>query len=301
MKYFKTTGLSGAAALFLFSGAAGADESLFGYVRGAETLPKRAVELVQTVTRRWDKGAGDYTAYDSKTELEYGVTDRFTGAVYLLGQSVSTQGLQIDGYIPGDESSGLKLSGVEVSAKYNFLSPAKDDLGLAAYVSGAYSTLDPHSGQKKDKYTVETWLLAQKNFLDDQLVWVGNVGLESTYAVRLPVDGMVLTQDQWPTTPEMEIAVLAGTGLSYRVAPNWFVGAEALYDSEFETGVGQERWSVQAGPNIHYGARDWWFTATWLPQLAGGGFETYPGQTDTHLHLIEKTRQEFRLKVGFNF
>ena len=212
MKYFKTTGLSGAAALFLFSGAAGADESLFGYVRGAETLPKRAVELVQTVTRRWDKGAGDYTAYDSKTELEYGVTDRFTGAVYLLGQSVSTQGLQIDGYIPRDESSGLKLSGVEVSAKYNFLSPAKDDFGLAAYVSGAYSTLDPHSGQKKDKYTVETWLLAQKNFLDDQLVWVGNVGLESTYAVRLPVDGMVLTQDQWPTTPEMEIGFMAGTG-----------------------------------------------------------------------------------------
>lgn len=278
-----------------------ADEALFGYLRGAETLPKGATEVVQHLTRRWDKGAGSYTAYDSKTELEHGFTDRFTGAAYILGQSVNTQGLLIDGYIPADANTGPKFSGVELSAKYNFLSPAKDDFGLSIYVSGTYASLDPHSGQKKDKYMVETWLLAQKNFLDDQLIWVGNLGLESTYAVRLPIEGMTLTQDQWPTTPEMELGILAGTGLSYRVAPNWYVGAEALYDSEYETEVGRERWSLQAGPNVHYGAKNWWFTATWLPQLKGGGFETYPGQTDTNLHLIEKTKQEVRLKVGFNF
>jgi len=299
MKNLMTTGLGGAAALCLFSGAALADESLFGYLRGAETLPKGATELVQTVTRRWDKGAGSYTAYDSKTELEHGVTDRFTGAVYLLGQSVNTQGLLIDGYIPRDENSGLRLSGMEVSAKYNFLSPAKDDFGLAAYMSGAYSTLDPHSGQKKDKYTVETWLLAQKNFLDDQFVWVGNLGLESTYAKRKPIEGLPAGFD-WPTGPEMEIGVLAGTGVSYRIAPKWFIGAEALYDTEFETEVGQERWSVQAGPNIHYGDKNWWFTLSWLPQLRGGG-EKFAAQNDTNLHLIEKTKQEVRIKLGFNF
>jgi hypothetical protein len=285
----------------LITPVAQADEALFGYLRGAETLPKGANEVVQHLTRRWDKGAGEYTAYDSKTEFEHGFTDRFTGALYVLGQSVSSQGLQIDGYIQQDISTGMKYSGIEVSAKYNFLSPVKDDFGLAAYVSGASTHLDPHSGQKKDKYTIETWLLAQKNFLDDQLVWVGNVGLESTYAVRFPVGGETLTQEQWPTTPEMEIATLIGTGVSYRVAANWFVGVEALYDAEYETEVGQERWSIQAGPNVHYGAKDWWFTATWLPQLSGGGFENYPGQTDTNLHLIEKTKQEFRLKLGFNF
>ena len=278
-----------------------ADESLFGYLQGAETLPKGATEVIQHLTKRWDKGQGEYTAYDSKTEFEYGFTDRFTGAVYLLAQSVNTAGLQIDGYIPADIDSGMKYSGIEISAKYNFLSPVKDDFGLAVYASGLSTRLDPHSGQSKNKYTVETWLLAQKNFLDDQLVWVVNVGLESTYAVRHPVDGMTLTQEQWPTTPEMEIATLIGTGISYRVAANWFIGVEALYDAEYETEVGQERWSIQAGPNVHYGVKDWWFTATWLPQLNGGGFENYPGQTDTNLHLIEKTKQEFRLKFGLNF
>jgi hypothetical protein len=88
--------------------------------------------------------------------------------------------------------------------------------------------------------------------------------------------------------------------LSYRVAPRWFVGAEIVYDTEFETEVGQERWSVQAGPSVHYAQQKWWATLTWLPQLRGGG-EMYEGQTETDLHLIEKTETEVRLKVGFNF
>ncbi|MES1997686.1 MAG: DUF6662 family protein [Pseudomonadota bacterium] len=299
MKHVTISRFGSAAALALFSAAADADESLFGYLKGAETLPKGATEVVQTVTRRWDKGAGDYTAYDSKTELEYGVTDRFTSAVYLLGQSVKTQDILIDGYIPMDADTGFKLSGFEVSAKYNFLSPAKDDFGLAGYVSGAYTTLDPHSGQKKDKYTVEGWLLGQKNFLDDQLVWVSNLGMEATYAKRKPIDNLPVGFD-WPTEPEMEIGIMAGTGVSYRVAPKWFVGAEALYDTEFETAVGQERWSVQAGPNVHYGDKNWWFTLSWMPQLRGGG-EKFAQQDNMNLHLIEKTKQEVRLKVGFNF
>ena len=98
----------------------------------------------------------------------------------------------------------------------------------------------------------------------------------------------------------MEIGILAGTGVSYRIAPKWFIGAEVLYDTEFETEVGQERWSVQAGPNIHYGDKNWWFTLSWLPQLRGGG-EKFAAQNDTNLHLIEKTKQEVRVKLGFNF
>jgi hypothetical protein len=37
-----------------------------------------------------------------------------------------------------------------------------------------------------------------------------------------------------------------------------------------------------------------------MPQVAGGGL-TYPEQTNTNLHLIEKTAQEVRLKIGINF
>jgi hypothetical protein len=57
---------------------------------------------------------------------------------------------------------------------------------------------------------------------------------------------------------------------------------------------------VQAGPTLHYGGKRWWATLTWLPQLQGGGLD-YEGQTDTDLHLIEKTKQEVRFKFGLNF
>jgi hypothetical protein len=288
-----------ASALLAATLSAQADESLFGAIKGAEPLPENALELVQHLNYRFDKGQGTYNALDSKTELEYGITNRLTGAVYILGQAIHTEGLLIDGYIPKDEQYGIRPSGVEASLKYNFLSPAKDDFGLSAYFSTAYSWLDPHSGQDKDKLTFEAQLLAQKYYMDGTLIWVGNVGMESTLAKRKPISGLPEGFD-WPTTAEMEIGFSGGTGLSYRFAPNWFVGGEVYYDTEFETEVGQERWSLQAGPTIHYGGKSFWATLSWLPQIRGGG-EKYAGQTDNNLHLIEKTKQEVRFKIGYEF
>jgi hypothetical protein len=79
---------------------AAAGENLFGYVAGAETLPQGAAEAYAWLTRRWDKGQGTYTAYDTELEYEYGVTSRFTASVALLGQSIDTHGLVIDAYLP---------------------------------------------------------------------------------------------------------------------------------------------------------------------------------------------------------
>jgi opacity protein-like surface antigen len=298
-----------------FAPAADADENLLGYVSGAETLPQGASEAYVWLTRRWDKGQGEYTAYDGELEFEYGVTSRFTASVALLGQSIDTSGLVIDGYLPGAEAYGLKPSGIEVKGKYNFLSAAKDPIGLSAMFELHQSWLDPHSGKDKDTTSFDVSMQLQKFFLDDQLVAVANAGFEGTYAKRDPLDAatqasadaviQALTGDpaaafEWPTEPEMEIEFSLGGGLSYRVAPNWNIGIETVYQTEFETEVGQERWSWFAGPSIHYGGRQWWATLTWFTQLAGGR-EQYINQADDDLHLIEKTRNELRLKLGYNF
>lgn len=221
----------------------------------------------------------------------------------------------IDAYLPGAESYGLKFSGIEAKAKYNFLAPALDPIGLSATFELTHSVLDPHSGLDKDTTSAETSLQLQKYFLDGQLVAVGNLGLEATYADRAPLSAdkqaradrsiQQLTGDpnatfEWPTHPEMEIELTAGAGLSYRFAPNWFIGAETQYQSEFETEVGQERYSWFAGPSLHYGSNKWWATLTFFRQLKGGR-EQYINQQDTNLHLIEKTKNELRLKVGYNF
>ncbi|HEX7948686.1 MAG TPA: DUF6662 family protein, partial [Phenylobacterium sp.] len=238
------------------------------------------------------------SAVDTEIEGEYGVTDRITlsGAVSLL--SIDTHGLIIDGYLPKPIDKGPRFSGVEVKAKFNVLSPALDDFGLAVITSAEIKGLDPHSGQDKTEYEGRVVLAAQKYFMQGQMVWAGNVGLKAGYEDRKAIADLPPNFD-WPTDPEMEIEVTLGTGLTYRVAPNWFVGAEMQYASEYETGVGQERWSLFAGPTLHYGGERFWATATWFPQIKGGG-ERYPGQTG-HLHLIEKTKDEFRLKLGVNF
>ncbi|MBA3582273.1 MAG: hypothetical protein H0W44_07460 [Gammaproteobacteria bacterium] len=276
-----------------------ADENIFGYVKGAETLPAESWEVYQSITQRTDKGIGDYEALNLSTEVEYGFTDRLTGGIALNAQSIDTQGIIIDGYLPKDESYSLRTSGVEAALKYNFLSPAKDDFGLAGYLEFSNSWLDPHSGQDKDTYSVDLALLMQKYFLEGQLIWAGNVAMETTYAKRDEIENLPVGFE-WPTEPEMEIELSVGTGLSYRVVSNWFIGAETIYETEFETEVGQERWSWFAGPSIHYGSADWWLTLTYFKQLEGGK-EQYPDQADTDLHLIEKTKQEIRAKIGFNF
>ncbi len=119
-----------------------ADENLLGYVKGAETLPEGSWEIYQTLTRRADKDTGHYTAYNAKTEVGYGLTDRLslTGNIGL--QAIDTSGLIIDGYLPEDEKYSLRPSGVEVAFKYNFLKPALDDIGLATYLAMKYDWLD---------------------------------------------------------------------------------------------------------------------------------------------------------------
>lgn len=291
-----------------------ADENLLGYISGAETLPQGASEAYLFMTRRWDKGQGDYTANDISVEYEYGLTHRLTASLELKGQSIDTQGLVIDGYLPGANQYGLKPSGIEGKLKYNFLSAAKDPVGLSGTFALVQLWRDPHSGLDKDTTKAEFGLQLQKLALDDQLTLVANTGFEATYAKRAPLDAatqasadaaMVALSGpgstfEWPTKPEMEIEFKLGAGASYRFAPNWSVGMEALYETEFETEVGQERWSVFAGPSIHYGSKNWWATLTWFEQLAGGR-EQYINQADDNLHLIEKTKHELRLKLGYNF
>ena len=288
-----------ALAVITLSSTVHADENLFGYIRGSEVLPKGAGEFYQWFTQRSDKGTGTYRAIDSKTELEYGVTDRFQVSAELNAMSLKTSGLVINGYLPSDKEFGLRLQSVELATKYNFLSPAKDDFGLSGYASFEYGVLDTHSGQKKTEYELETQLLAQKYFMEGQLVWVGNVGVRAAYEKRKAIANLPPDFD-WPTDPEMEISTKIGTGLSYRFMPNWYLGGEILHETEFETGVGQERWSLFAGPTLHYGGNTWWASLTYFKQLRGGG-EKYDGQPDDGLHLIEKTKQEIRLKVGYNF
>lgn len=149
----------------------------------------------------------------------------------------------------------------------------------------------------------------QKNFLDDTLILAFKGKLE--FELRTS-----------PGVEEEEIAPDLALGLSYRVAPKWFIGVEARYQSDFlepvEEGeppptdpseftslgnfrVGlQYQWAYYAGPTVHYAREKWWLTAGILWQIEGGGDESNPSVRDGKV-WDEHERRHIGFTVAWEF
>lgn len=260
--------------------AAGADENLFGYSYGTDVLPKGHFELYNWTTWRHSKDQGAYDAVDLQFEFEYGITDRLETSSYLVFDARRQHDVGED----YPDVSRFRWDGFKQSVKYNVLSPYKDPVGLSLYLEPGYSRYHKVTGERIDEFELETKLILQKNFLDDTVAWVVNVTPEFEW--YFPKEGRT----------EKEFIVEATTGINYRFAPNWFAGLEMRYHTEFPEYDFQEHWAVFVGPNIHYGAKKWWFTLTVLPQVYGE-----PSEGGSHRHFGEHEKIEVRMKVGYNF
>lgn len=274
----------------LLAPAAHADENYFGYVYGSETLPAGGNEAYLWLTYREDKGAGHYDAQDVQVEFEHGFTDRFQASLYVTGRAHDIRGAApIEDGEPEypDLKRDLSWDGVKAAFKWNLRSPFKDGVGVAVYLEPSYSSIFKISGEKQDEWGLEAKLIVQKNFLDDQLVTAANLTIEPEWRVIGPAK-----------EHEKEVEVELTAGASYRFAPNWFTGLEMRTHTEHPDFGAREHWALFVGPNLHYGGHDWWFTATWMPQIKGGPVD--PERSGT-LHLGEHEKNEYRLKIGYNF
>jgi hypothetical protein len=263
-----------------------ADEQLFGFVRGAETLPARHSEVYQFFTLHEGKSEGTYYAADFETEYEYGFTDHFQASValdqhYFYNQDVNGERDALD------DKNNYRFGGVEASAKYRLLSPFKDPLGLALRLEAGYLINDEVDGLRQHDRYLKPEIDLQKDFLDDRVICAFDLGAEWAWGKQ--------PAEQYPR----ELALEGAVGVAYRFAPNWYAGAEIhtrweypLFDFDnFEHRV------FYAGPSIHYSQKNWWVTLTWNYQVYGKGVdEPNDGRT-----FAEETRQVVRLKVGFNF
>jgi hypothetical protein len=283
-------------ALALLPRTAHADENFFGYSYGTETLPKGRFELYNWVTWRTSKGKGEYNALDLRQEIEYGFTDRFQGSFYLSQRYHSienSQPVEIEDGVAEPEfpnRNQFQFDGVQTEFKYALLSPYKDPIGFALYAEPGYSHVSKESGENENAWSIEVKALLQKNFLDDTLIAVLNVSPEYEWAKG---DG----EPHWENELEFEVT----GGLTYRVAPKWFVGLESRYASvygNFPDESEREFWAMFVGPVVHYASERWWMTVTALPQVYG------TPQDDTRSHsltLDELEKLEIRVKTGFNF
>ena len=288
---FRVGALAAFTGLYALATPAYADEQYFGYVYSSDVLGKGATEMEFWATDRRGKAEGHFDAQDYRIELEHGFTNRLTVAGYANLASHHIRGLEPDFE---NTDRDLAFRGLSAEFKYNVMSPYKDGLGLTLYAEPAWSRIHA-GGEKGTELELELKAIVQKNFLDDRLIWASNFTFEPEWEKEKEVDPITgRTEAEW----EKELKLEVSTGLSYRIAPGWYAGVEGRYASVYPhwtDGLHRETYAVFAGPSIHYAAKRWWFTATYLPQLFGK-----PGPGGSRA-LDEYEKRELRLKIGYNF
>lgn len=273
-----------------------AGEGLFSRVYTTETVPKGHFELEQIVRRRSGRAFGSYSAFDLRTEFEYGITDNFQAAFYVNYGHLNAAGAPDDD--DPDGATGFTrttsyLQGYSFEFIYRLLSPITDPVGLAFYMEPEIHLHDPHNGlQYSHTYSTEYRILLQKNFLDDQLILAFNTVLEIEF-IRF------LGQDNW----RGELDWNNELGASYRVAPNWYLGLELRNHNEIGDFRKHEHSVYWAGPAIHYGGPKLWATLGIMKQIYGtpNGTDTNGTFIGNNLFLRSHENWETTLKVAVPF
>lgn len=266
--------------------AAHADESLWLYTKGAETLPKGDTEAKIAVISRRGKAQSDYVFNDIRLEVEHGVTDRLTlyGELVIFNHDYSTRNPDLQPLFDTQGGAGgrfkkTSIAGFDVGAKYNILSPYKDPIGFAVSVEYDRRTKYRIDGADIDQNEFDLTLHFQKNFLNNQLVLAFSPKIE-------------WEDRKSPGVIEKEIALDISAGVSYRVAPRLYIGGEFRHQSDYlsplDTTTGQYDPNLRPskfpfsfgsqyqngnylGPTVHYATQKWWGTAGVLWQISGGG------------------------------
>jgi len=281
-----------------------AEESMFGYVYTTDLLPKGAKEVEQWATWRHQKAGGYFDQIDGRTEFEYGLADNLQVAFYAnyvwsrayhngpFGETTPPEPLVYDTPGPDDHYSAKRFVGFSGEMIYRFWSPYTDPIGVAVYVE---PTIGPQFRE------LEAKLILQKNFLDDRLTLAFNY----TYA---PEWRHVQDEDnparwKWDIETDMNLGVAA----SYRFAPNWSAGFEFLNEREYTNSYNLAHMANDGyffGPNIHYGGKKFFVTATFLEQLpwASEHSDTVPGAiVGRRIYDNDFEKYRLRIKAGWYF
>jgi hypothetical protein len=268
--------------------SAHADDNMFTHTMLAEGLPKGASEVEQRVTYSTSKSRGTYELWESRTEFEYGATDRLKVALVVnlydvvaqnnnsvksrVNFAVTGDGDEVSGggpvtfgafvpflerlSVPSARYEKSDLESVAVEAVYQFLSPYQDGFGLTGYVEYGYGEFVRE---------LELKLLTQKNFMDDDLVVAANVVAE-------------FEKDEFARVGngEKEVELEFTTGVSYRIGSGWRLGLELRNQRGYEgayslTARNKDYSAWYAGPTVQYAGklfeRSFFLTAGYQEQL----------------------------------
>lgn len=238
-----------------------ADERSFTYSYETNVLPESALEFEQSITNQNGKEDGDYSQWNFRSEIEYGVTEHYMSALYLNWDSTRSEGVTTE-----EDGNSSEFKGFSWENIYQVLNPNLDPLGFALYGEFSSDAID---------YEFEGKLLFSKPVND--FIFVANAIYEAEFA-----------KEEGQTAKEAELAFTLGA--SYKVNTNWSIGVEARNVSDYPGALdlnGQEFQAWSVGPNVHYANQKWWATLTVLPQVWGNGEDSSGSRQLVHEESIE--------------
>jgi hypothetical protein len=261
--------LMGAAVL---AQAAFATDRLFTYSYEPETMPAGAGEFEQWVTLRTQRnkavGKENFNRWDLREEFEYGVTDRYTIALYVNTKAESYRDAS------AMDVSEFEFKGISLENKFLVLNPAEYRVGLALYLEPTFSGEEAEIEQKI--------ILGQRH---GNWKWALNL----THATEWE-------HNFHETIGELE----ASAGLAYTLNSHWAVGLEVRNHHEIPDYSRWENSAVYVGPVVSYRQERWWAALTIMPQVWGKNFAGNPDDNRS-LDLDGHERVNVRLIFGIDF
>ena len=264
---------SGLVASALITNSARADHRLFTYTYEPETEPVGDLEYEQSITLRSGRnatvGQTGYNRWQFSHEIEYGVTENYTTAIYLRHNLESFRDPST-----GAHTTDYDWAGVSWENRYQVLDPRDHAIGLTLYLEPTYA------GKQSE--------LEQKIILGQRIGdWKWAVNL--THATEW---------DDYFRETEGEFEISAG--LSRQLNRHWSVGLEIRNHNELPDYKEWENTALYLGPVVSYHRSKWWAALSVMPQIYGGNFSGDPDRNH-HLELEGHERLNVRLLFGFSF
>ncbi len=257
----------------VFLNSVRADERRFTYVYEPETLPAGAFEFENWVTMRAGRnktvGQENYHRWDLRQELEYGVTDWYTAAVYL---NEKTQSFRDGG--TGANDSEFEWKGLSLENRFNVLNPATHKIGLTLYLEGR------HSGE--EAAVEQKIIMGQRH---GNWKWAFNIEHETEWEDNLR---------------KVEGEVGASFGLARDFGKHWALGLEFRNENTLPEYSSWENSALFLGPVLSFRQEKWWAALTVMPQIYGWNNSRSP-DGNSQLELNDHERMNVRLLIGLNF
>ncbi len=260
-------------ATLLLAGTALADNRIFTYTYEPEVEPKGDWELEQSVTSRLGRNAAvgqqEYQKWEFRTEIEHGVTDRYTVGLYINDTYVHERDP-----VSGKTTDDNRFTGISIENRYQLLDPVENPVGLTLYLE---PTWDGQNAELEQKI-----IIGQRH---GEWKWAVNLSHATEW------EGDINNYEG-----ELELSA----GLARNLTEHWTLGLEIRDHNELPLYQQWENSVIYAGPTLSYHRQKWWAALSVMPQIYGWNASGNPDQ-NPHLELEGHERLNVRLIVGFSF